>query len=345
MRHLLLSYHTCPTEEPGEHLSGGMNILIRGLLAHTGLETVVVTRALGTEIEEVRLSERVSLVRLPCSARLPWTRRQAFGCLPEFQERLRGWLANQPDFKWVSAHYWMSARLMDRLALRGGIVFHTLQAQKGRPQTSLERERLETESQLIEHYACGFLHWHDLHHARMFYPGLRGTVLRPGVEPGEVQPAPPGPPFWFGWAARNDPIKNLSQALAWLEKARQQGRDYRLRVAGSFGPAHPHVEYLGPLRHQEMGQFYAGIHQLLNFSEYETFGLSLLEALNQGVGLGLRPDSDWARRLRRLQLPWRPGELFDPQHRERALRLAEAFRWTRCVGRWERWLERASGPG
>lgn len=320
-----------------------MNILIRGLLAHTRIKTVVITRSLGAQPEEVRLSDRVRVVRLPCSARLPWTRRQAWNCLPEFEAQLRGWLARQLPVELVSAHYWMSAYLMRRLGLQGGIVFHTLQAQKGRPQTTLERVRLENESQLIEYSDCGFLHWHDLHHARMFYPNLRGSVLRPGVEPTEVQPPVSGPPYWFGWAARNDPIKNLSQALAWLDKARSQGRDFRLRVAGTSGPAHPAVEYLGPLRHAEMSNFYRSLHQLLNFSDYETFGLSMLEALNHGVGLGLRPDSDWARRLRRLGLPWRPGELLDKGQRKRVLQLAEAYRWTRCVERWERWLLRASG--
>ena len=49
-RHLLVSYHTCPMEEPGEGLAGGMNVFLRGLLeglSRAGIPTDVITRARG----------------------------------------------------------------------------------------------------------------------------------------------------------------------------------------------------------------------------------------------------------------------------------------------------------
>ena len=338
MKHLLISYHTCPTEQPGQHLAGGMNVLLTGYLQNTQVTTHVVTRSF-TEYQRLQFTPSVTIHRLPCQARQPWTREGAWNCLPAFQEALKQWKEGQ-SFDVASAHYWMSAWLLPQLALPGGIMFHTLQAQKGPPRNPLEQIRLKSESQLIGDYPTAFLHWHDLNNARGHYPTLRGTVLRPGVSLAEDQGGagrlPLGPPYIYGWAARNDPIKNLDIALEWLER---QPPGTRLRVAGLKGPSSPgNVEYLGPLEHRDMGKFYRSIHQLLNLSAYETYGLSILEALACGAAVGVRPDSDWARRLRRLHLPWEPGNLFSDSQRQTARRLAEAHSWTRVLSRWDRWL-------
>jgi hypothetical protein len=231
----------------------------------------------------------------------------------------------------------MSATLLNELPLPGGIMFHTLQAQKGVPQNGLEQTRREWESRLIQQYPTAYLHWHDLNNARSHYPGLRGTVLRAGVSLQTNLRPPPGPPFIYGWAARNDPIKNLDTALDWLAR---QPSGTQLRVAGMEGPpSPPNVHYLGPLQHRQMGDFYGSIHQLLNLSAYETYGLSILEALACGASVGVREDSDWARRLRRLHLPYQSGSVFTESQQAVARKLALAHSWQRALGRWDRWLD------
>lgn len=334
MRHLLVSYHTCPTEQPGQLLAGGMNVLLTGYLSHTQVATEVVTRSFG-DYEREQISPWVTVHRLPCQARLPWTRETAWECLPIFEQALQDWLVGR-DFEVATAHYWMSAALLQSLKQPGGIMFHTLQAQKGSPRNHLERTRLDWESRLIEQYPTAYLHWHDLNNARGHYPGLRGTVVRAGVSLHCDQQPPPGPPFIYGWAARNDPIKNLGTALDWLAG---QPTGTQLRVAGMEGPASPaNVHYLGPLQHKQMGEFYGSIHQLLNLSAYETYGLSILEALACGAAVGVRDDSDWARRLRRLHLPYQPGTVFNESQKAVARRLAEAHSWRRALPRWDNWL-------
>ena len=79
-------------------------------------------------------------------------------------------------------------------------------------------------------------------------------------------------------------------------------------------------------------------------SDYETYGLSLLEALACGAAVGVRDDSDWARRLRRLGLPHRPGSRFTEEHRQRAHHFAQAHSWPRAVKSWERWLSKLTRP-
>ncbi len=333
MKHLLVSYHTCPTEEPGTHLAGGMNILLRGFLLRTQIPTEVVTRSLG-DYECIQLTPCVRIHRLPCRAQLPWTREQAWECLPHFAQALRDWLGDRRP-RACTGHYWMSGYLMKQLHLPGSIMFHTLQAQKGRPETPLEQIRLEWEHQLIKHYLSAHLHWHDLNNARSHYPRLKGVVVRPGIDwPSNTPSAPPGPPWIYGWAARNDPIKNLEEALRWLPA------DCQLLVAGTWGPERSNVRYLGPLPHQRMGEFYGQIHQLLNLSRYETFGLSLLEGLAHGASIGVLPQSDWARRLRRLALPHQPGLLWQPEQIRLAQGWAQGFAWVQAITSWERWILR-----
>ena len=333
MNHLLVSYHTSPLEEPGENLAGGMNVLLKGFLQHTHWPTAVVTRSLSV-YHETSLNSKVTLHALPCRARLPWVRETAYECLPAFKESLMAWLSERSDFDVVTAHYWMSAWLLSALDKPAGVMFHTLQAQKGSPQDSLEQVRLQTENQLAARYPCAFLHWHDLHNARQYYRDISAQVVRPGLDLPENPRRPAaGPPWTLGWAARQDPIKNFS-----LAESLVQPGERHLLVAGMPGQSRPGVEYLGPLSHAQMPDFYSQIHQLLNLSRYETFGLSLLEALAHGTQVGVLPDSDWARRLRRLGIHHRPGQIqVEPGSVGREL--AQAYEWKRSLPSWEHWLQ------
>lgn len=336
LKHLLISYHTCPTDQPGQDLSGGMNVLLLGFLRHTEYPTEVVTRGFG-EYQVEELTPLVRVHRLPCGANRPWTREAAWDCLPAFSAEFKRWLSGR-SFDFASAHYWMSATQLEDLNLPGGVMFHTLQAQKGAPRTELERIRQGWEARLIEKYPSAYLHWHDLSNARRHHPGLRGTVVRPGVSVAPAAEPIAGPPYVYGWAARNDPIKNLDKALSWLSELSEPSQ---LLVAGmEEGPPRENVRYLGSLQHAQMGQFYGQIHQLLNLSDYETYGLSLLEALACGAAVGVRDDSDWARRLRRLGLPYQPGSRFSAEDKQRARKLAEAHSWPRAVNSWQRWLRK-----
>lgn len=341
LRHLVLSYHTCPTERPGRDLAGGMNVLLLGFLRHTTWPTDLVTRSFGG-YERCEIKPGVVVHRLPCGASRPWTRELAHHCLPRFRESFQDWL-NGRVFDVASAHYWMSGELLELLDCPAGMLFHTLQAQKGSPRDALERERLSVERRLAGNYPSAFLHWHDLRHARERMACLRGRVVRPGHD-WEIaeQPREPNLPKVFGWAARRDAIKNFERATTLLETAREANREARLRVAGMEGEAEAGIEYLGQLDTESMRHFYSEIDQLWNFSHYETFGLSVLEALTQGATVGLNPDCDWFARLSRLGINATPGRNWSARERNAALTLSRAYRWERALPSWERWLSRLS---
>ena len=340
IRHLLISYHTCPTERPGRDLAGGMNVLLNGFLRHTTWPTDVVTRSFG-EYEQIELKAGVTVHRLPCGASRPWTRDKAWACLEQFRESFREWKKSRA-FDVASAHYWMSGTLLEEVGCPAGMIFHTLQVQKGPPSDPLETKRAAEEARIASHYPTAFLHWHDLHDATARLEQVKGrSVVRPGTdeallcETREVRP-----PASFGWAARNDAIKNFEEAKAQLTALQEADPRAVLRVAGMDGEPSQGVEYLGPLHPEEMRAFYAGIDQLWNFSRYETFGLSVLEALAQGATVGLEPHSDWAKRLRRLGIETPPGRSWTSEERAVALRLAKAYDWKRALPTWERWLHK-----
>lgn len=341
MRHLLLSYHTCPTEQPGQDLAGGMNVLLLGFLQATSWPTEVVTRSFGGH-QQVALTPWVTLHRLPCGAERPWSREKALECLPAFDEAFSRWLQGR-TFEVASAHYWMSATLLRHLSCPAGVVFHTLQAQKGPANGPLEEQRERVEAELARRYRCGFLHWHDMRNAGRHHPEIKGGVIRPGCSmPLRDEVRASAVPTVFGWAARRDGIKNFEEALTRLADLQEQFPQASLRVAGMEGEEGGGVSYLGPLLPDRMAEFYDSVDQLWNLSHYETFGLGVLEALTRGASVGLSEGSDWARRLRRLGVPTEPGQAWSQEQREKALRLAAAYRWEKAMPGWERWLRSLS---
>lgn len=343
MRHLLISYHTCPNERPGQDLAGGMNVLLKGFLSHTSLETEVVTRSFAG-YQRLELRPGIVVHRLPCGATRPWTREKAWKCLDAFKESFASWLQGRL-FEVASAHYWMSGALLSLLDCPAAIIFHTLQIQKGPPSDALERYRAKLESCLAASYPSAYLHWPDLKDAcTRLGKVYHASVVRPGIEEELLlsQPRKPGDPVSFGWAARNDAIKNFLKAKSLMARLRTTWPQARLTVAGMHQEPSPGFKYLGPILPQDMPSFYAGIDELWNFSGYETFGLSVLEALASGATVGLEQDCAWARRLRRIGIDSTPARGWSIQERMSALRLAQAYGWKRALPSWERWLSRVA---
>ena len=71
----------------------------------------------------------------------------------------------------------------------------------------------------------------------------------------------------------------------------------------------------------------------------------VLEALAAGASVGVHAHSDWARRLRRLGLPFAPGIRYNEKEQAVARRLALSYSWSRSLLRWERWLQHLSPSG
>jgi len=324
MRHLLVSYHTCPMEEPGDGLAGGMNVFLRGLLRHLagrGAGTDVLTRAAGETVEVELPFPGVRVFHVPCGWAHPASRAAAFASLPLFIDRCRILVRGEriePDV--VSAHYWMSG-----VAARGicsaPMVFsyHTVEARKVTPQgarpdplSPVRRDREAWLAREASRVVC--FSEYDLAENRRIFPELegKGVVIPPGVDdrfrrlpPREVARSYLGLPrdgILFLLAARADAGKSAGDALAAFRalRARREGR-VTLVVAGQEGPregAGEDVLFLGTLPHDGMPMLFAAADAVVCPSRYESFGLVPLEALAGGVPVVAPEGTYWGDRIR-----------------------------------------------
>jgi len=328
VRHLLLSFHTCPFEEPGAGLAGGMNIFLRGHLAGLsgrGIETDVLTRGTGDRLSLSRPFSGVRIVHLPCGWTAPPTRESALASLAAFLEeagRFRS--AEGAAYDVVSAHYWMSGTAALRLIREAGkpvplvFVYHTVEARKtlspGGEQGALPPIRTQAEEELAsaaDRIVC--FTGEDLERTREIFPAIsgKGAVIPPGVDDFFRDPPPreesrrrlgiPPDAVQFLLAARRDPGKGLSGAVAAVASARSAMRiDARLLVAGQPPPAGGALEgerYAGSIPHADMPALYAASDAVLCPSLYESFGFVPLEAMAAGIPV-IVPDSGyWGKRV------------------------------------------------
>ena len=323
MRHVLFSYHTCPLEEPGTGLAGGMNVFLRGLLpglARHGIETDVLTRGRGDAVEITRPYEGVRVVHIPCGFPEPASREAAFRALPRFIERAGDLLRarrDPPDA--LSAHYWMSG-VAAREAGTGErppplvFAFHTVEARKpkspGTRPDALSLARSAAEGALARQ-ACRvvFLSEHDYEATKVSLPEVagKGVVIPPGVDDSFRRPPPreegrrahgvPPGAFLFLLAARPDPGKKIPAAIeAFLAQRGKGSGESVLLVAGQPPPeggAPEGVIFAGPVPHGKMPALLGAADAVLCPSEYESFGLVPLEAMAAGVPVIVPRDGYW----------------------------------------------------
>ncbi len=323
MRHVLFSYHTCPLEEPGTGLAGGMNVFLRGLLsglAPHGIETDVLTRGKGNAVEVTRPYRGVRVVHVPCGWEEPPGREAAFRSLPRFIDKAGEILRERsvpPDA--VSAHYWMSgvaARDAWPWKRPPGVVFafHTVETLKPRPAgaapDALSVARRTAEERIArEVHRIVFLSEHDLAATEETLPGVagKGVVIPPGVDDAFHLPPPreegrrafgiPAEAFLFLLAARPDPGKNITDAVeAFLAVRETGGRESVLLIAGQGPPAGGvpgGVIFAGAVPHEKMPALLSAADALLGPSSYESFGLAPLEAMAAGVPVIVPRDGYW----------------------------------------------------
>ena len=322
--HLLISYHTCPLEEPGEGLAGGMNIFLRGLLqglGEEGMATDVITRATGETVEVSNPYPGVRIFHVPCFWIPRPTRESAWESLGVFIEKSRLLLHGEgilPDV--VSAHYWMSGVAALRLFTAPMVLsYHTVEALKERPMEeaapALAAVRLEEEARLARDASrVVFFTEHDRERNLGFVPGLAGksVVIPPGVDERFRQPLPRevarsflGLPLTgeiFLLASRSDPGKNAGAALEAFRavRSRWKGEAFLVIAGQEKGAEAPEegIVRLGPVPHDSMAVLYSVADAVLCPSRYESFGLVPLESLSAAVPVIVPEGTFWGERIR-----------------------------------------------
>jgi D-inositol-3-phosphate glycosyltransferase len=323
VKHLLFSYHTCPLEEPGTGLAGGMNIFLRGLLSglsRKGIETDVLTRGKGERVTTTHPYRGVRVYHLSCGWKEPASREGALRALPRFMETAGEFLRTRrtpPDA--LSAHYWMSGvaarEAGARVRSRGMVfAFHTVEARKPMPAgyrpDALSLARREAEERIArEAYRVVFLSDHDLVHTTGILPEVagKGMVIPPGVDDSFRSPPSreesrrafgisPGA-FLFLLAARPEAGKNTLAAVEALSAIRGgTDRETLLLIAGQNPPAGgvpAGVIFTGPVPHAKMPVLLSAADVVLSPSTYESFGLVPLEAMAAGVPVIVPRDGHW----------------------------------------------------
>ena len=325
MRHLLVSYHTCPLEEPGVGLAGGMNVFLRGLLpglAARGIRTDVLTRGTGTEPAITRPFPGVRILHVPCGWKEPPSRESAYEALPGFVEEARKALtASGRSYDVVSAHYWMSGVAARELTPASPLVFmyHTVEAfKRASPENhshGLPALRMEAEERLAgEADRVVFFSGEDFARTRGIFPAVwgKGVVIPPGVDDVFRHPPPreearrrlgvPPEAFLFLLAARPDPGKNVASAVKAFRALRlAQGPRMRLLIAGQELPPAGlpgGASCAGTVPHAGMPELFSAADAVLCPSGYESFGLVPLEAMAAGVPVILPDSGFWGEKIR-----------------------------------------------
>ncbi len=391
-RHLVFSYHTCPLEEPGEALAGGMNIYLRGLLpelSKLGWEVDVVSS--WYQDEQLEFSEPptwgwqpeqsessapikpIKVMRFGCRpADKAWTREQATLHLDHFADLVKS-RVDMRCYESASAHYWMSGAAAEIAApeLPVTLCYHTIQGNKpGRPEENCERMKRERRlAQSAE--AIVFNSIADLKRSAPWLmdspeSAVRNTfrVIRPGLSNYFTpRPRPIARDFLAShlgggnltgklvvMAARQDPIKRVDLALTAIRTLRAQALNVSLLVVGQPLPEEPGIFSMETVPHEQMPWVFAAADMVLCPSDYESFGLTVLEACSSGVpvlvpeasywarivesseaGLVVR-DSRWAEAIQTL--------LNDPMQSARVglcgRTLSQSFSWARAARCWDR---------
>lgn len=163
MRIAMISYHTCPLATLGGKDTGGMNVYVRDLARHLGMQGVgvdVYTRSQDEHVPHVLhdLGFGNRVVHVPAGPERPMPKEQLAEYLPQFVANIKDIASSKGlEYDLVHSHYWLSGLATLQLVEAWNVpyvqMFHTLGLMKDRVARS-EGEgasalRIDTEKQLI----------------------------------------------------------------------------------------------------------------------------------------------------------------------------------------------------
>lgn len=159
----MLSYHTCPLATLGGKDTGGMNVYVRELTRHLGIQGVhvdVFTRSQDEHVPHILhdLGYGNRVVHVPAGPEFPLPKKELASYLPEFVTGVKQFAeAKSIGYDLIHSHYWMSGLAALELRQVWDLpvinMFHTLGLMKNRvaqsPQEMEGEYRIEGERKVL----------------------------------------------------------------------------------------------------------------------------------------------------------------------------------------------------
>jgi len=317
----MLSLHSSPIGPIGTQDTGGMSVYVRELSRWLGASghRIDIFTCVGDGAPEVELYPRVHLIHLggfpgtgSSKAGLPARLPQVFEALDSYKRYHRR------HYSIIHSHYWLSGVVgcmaREQWKCPHVTTFHTLAARKNRdssmenePNLRLASERrvaaladriivpVRDEGRFLEE-TCGAAH-------------SRIRLIPGGVDLERFKPMDrfaarrhlnlPENAFLILYVGRFAPLKRVDRLVSALARLRSQGREVQLVLVGGDDPGtdsrqaleaaagrlqlEDAVHFAGRVAQEALPAYYNAADMMVLPSDYESFGLVLLEALACGT--------------------------------------------------------------
>ncbi|MCK4941743.1 glycosyltransferase [candidate division WOR-3 bacterium] len=275
MRICVVSYHASPLEPVGAGKSGGMSIVLKNLYRRMAgfAEVDIFVRGKG---QPVSLEQGINVVYIDQHDTTSFA-----------EEVMSQHALRQYDL--LHTHYWSSGvvgRLVNKVSRIPWL--HTLHTVEVLKTIKQDRVRIDVEEEIVR--SCDLVVSPTRQEANALnglYPDVKPISVPHGVDTDMFRPSLDGHSNIL-YVGRIDPIKGLDvlvDALRMLE------RDVKLIVIG--GPSKGErnfdsiktygsdlqIEFMGPVKHEDLARYYSKTSMVVVPSYYESFGLVGLEAM------------------------------------------------------------------
>lgn len=317
----MLSIHSSPDSELGRRNTGGMSVYVQALAQHLGAggHHIDIFTCEPGATSGYFLTPNVRLVRLPLPAAATLTKDQLSGQVNRIFKLLDAYRRQQRvDYDLIHSHYWVSGQVG---AIAQGewncphvIMFHTLGFMKNaladgenEPPQRIRHERQLMQS--VQRIIVPTRNERD-YMVRYYAAGAdRIRVIPCGVDLERFHPMdrmqarqklglPPSAEIML-FVGRFAPLKGLDRLIKAVARLKDRHPNLLLVVVGGDGPEDDSTRQLnqlvqgvdlqtrvrleGPIEHGMLPWYYCAADALVTPSQYESFGLVVLEAMSCGT--------------------------------------------------------------
>ncbi|MDP3948201.1 MAG: glycosyltransferase [bacterium] len=316
----VISYHTCPLSDEKNAEVGGMNTYILELskaLSQKGLYLDIYTRCVDENSPTVvNINPNLRVIHLIAGNPTPIIKEKLIQYLPEFISNFNKFTEKEGvSYDLISAHYYLSGliglKIKKKLHIPMFMTFHTLALMKNLVERKEDYQRIKSEFVLVKNsdkiIATSET---DLEYIHTLYdsPLKKISILTPGIDLAVFKPTEKKLAKKSIGASLNHklilfvgrivPLKSIDVLLyaikilvkknpelticLWIigEESKEARRLVLLRKILKI---EAFVKFVGKMDHRKLPNYYNAAEVLVLPSQYESFGITALEAMACGV--------------------------------------------------------------